>query len=1140
MNMHPASAVSIRHIVLILAAMSAPGLGFGQTWNAVGNGTWSTAANWSPATVPSTGGSAVLGDTAANRTVTYDSAASGSLGNLTITQASAATNTFDLQRSLNLANTLTLGATSGGTAQFNLGSTAAAGFTLTSLNGVTVSSGGSLLFSATTNTAGTGYTLGGVSGSTPITVSGGNLTVQATVGSFTSGTAVSSAGNLTMSSGAIVIDNATGAASRRLALNGQSITITGGSISGARSGAQIQFNNTSSTSNITFTPSSFTPGNLSFNFQSSQAQNFSTNQTITSTTDLRDMGVKTFTSTAPTSGIGYLQLWDSNSSTVGSAVTLRLGSNLTLNTGAAQPSLHTSAGAHSADASNRIDAAIDTNGFNLDLRAGAGNGTWTPNAVSIFNTGYTLSGNGSITANAFNFSTANVTTNVGAGTVLNAAGGNATATNLGTTGTIDPASVFRYSGSASAGNPATLTWARNIGQIEVTSGVLRLTTTVNATADVSKIRVTSGGTLSISSEANLGTAPAAPVADYLTLDGGTLTNTSGVNTWNTNRGFVLGAGGGTMNVTTTFVVGVITGSGALTKTGTNYLWTANNTFSGGFNLNQGWIRPRAYSTVSGGVATSSPVGTGNLTINGGGLSGASGFSPTYFVNQTNVAADFTVNTGTIGVNQNKMVTFAGPINLLGAQRTVSLGSYTTAANSIATPYAGSVINGGLGGSGSLNFISADGLLNTVVTNGTLRFVRESIGGASDYVSLNFDAATFSAGAGLAIGSNVITTMSKANPFGSVAGDQPAVSVEFGGYFNMADANGARSPEIRTLAGTGVVTSLASTGASVLTINAQNGDNATFTGQIVDGSTLDATLGTTSAATVALIKSGAGTQTLGGVNAYSGDTTVNGGILALSAAGLNDASTVSIASGAALALNFSGSDTVAALFINGVQKQAGVYTSSNSSGAITGIGSLTVTTGPIVLDSIPPVITLTGSASVAVDWGSTYIDAGATATDNVDTSVTVNSSGTVNTAKPGVYTITYNASDVAGNPASPVTRTVTVSIANATTSGADGLSPLLRYALGANSPTDTVQTPVLSSTSTTLSLTAVVRTDDTALTVGAEAVNDLAGTWGTGGAITVINAADQTGVPAGSTRKVFTVDTTGAARKFLRLKATLAP
>lgn len=312
------------------------------------------------------------------------------------------------------------------------------------------------------------------------------------------------------------------------------------------------------------------------------------------------------------------------------------------------------------------------------------------------------------------------------------------------------------------------------------------------------------------------------------------------------------------------------------------------------------------------------------------------------------------------------------------------------------------------------------------------------------------------------------------------------------------------------------------------------------GGVVDTNGFSTTLNIPISGGGGLTKTGNGTFTTTAASTYAGNTTVTGGTLALSAAGLNDASTVSIGSGAFLALNFSGSDTVAALFINGVQQQAGVYDSSNSSGAITGAGTLTVTTSPVAADTTPPVITLNGSASIALDWGSAYTDAGATATDNVDPNVTVNTSGTVNPAKPGVYTLTYTASDAAGNPATAVTRTVTVTIANATTPGADGLSPLLRYALGANSPTDSVTKPVLSSTATTLSLTAVVRTDDPALTVGAEAVNDLAGTWGTGGTVTVTTAADQSGVPAGSTRKVFSVVTTGSTRKFLRLTATLAP
>jgi hypothetical protein len=64
-------------------------------------------------------------------------------------------------------------------------------------------------------------------------------------------------------------------------------------------------------------------------------------------------------------------------------------------------------------------------------------------------------------------------------------------------------------------------------------------------------------------------------------------------------------------------------------------------------------------------------------------------------------------------------------------------------------------------------------------------------------------------------------------------------------------------------------------------------------------------------------------------------------------------------------------------------------------------------------------------------------------------------------KPGSYTLTYNATDVAGHAATPVSRTVTVSIADANTIGADGFSPLMRYAFGASGPNDPIQVPFAS-------------------------------------------------------------------------------
>ena len=75
------------------------------------------------------------------------------------------------------------------------------------------------------------------------------------------------------------------------------------------------------------------------------------------------------------------------------------------------------------------------------------------------------------------------------------------------------------------------------------------------------------------------------------------------------------------------------------------------------------------------------------------------------------------------------------------------------------------------------------------------------------------------------------------------------------------------------------------------------------------------------------------------------------------------------------------------------------------------------------DTTAPVITLNGEASVQINEGEAYEEQGATAHDNVDGAVDVVVSGEVG-SEPGVYTITYSATDAAGN-SSETTRTVTV-------------------------------------------------------------------------------------------------------------------
>ncbi|MBT3834943.1 DUF5011 domain-containing protein [Candidatus Peribacteria bacterium] len=79
------------------------------------------------------------------------------------------------------------------------------------------------------------------------------------------------------------------------------------------------------------------------------------------------------------------------------------------------------------------------------------------------------------------------------------------------------------------------------------------------------------------------------------------------------------------------------------------------------------------------------------------------------------------------------------------------------------------------------------------------------------------------------------------------------------------------------------------------------------------------------------------------------------------------------------------------------------------------------------DTVPPVITLLGDATVTLSVGDTYTDAGATALDNIDGDITGNIlvASTVDTSTPGTYTFTYNVTDAAGNAAVQVSRTVSV-------------------------------------------------------------------------------------------------------------------
>jgi hypothetical protein len=104
---------------------------------------------------------------------------------------------------------------------------------------------------------------------------------------------------------------------------------------------------------------------------------------------------------------------------------------------------------------------------------------------------------------------------------------------------------------------------------------------------------------------------------------------------------------------------------------------------------------------------------------------------------------------------------------------------------------------------------------------------------------------------------------------------------------------------------------------------------------------------------------------------------------------------------------------------------GTYTVNYTGSDPSGNAGTPVTRTVNVVDTTAPVINVNGANPMTVECHTSFTDPGATAVDGCSGSSPATASGTVNVNTPGTYTITYNATDPAGNAATPVTRTVNV-------------------------------------------------------------------------------------------------------------------
>ncbi len=226
----------------------------------------------------------------------------------------------------------------------------------------------------------------------------------------------------------------------------------------------------------------------------------------------------------------------------------------------------------------------------------------------------------------------------------------------------------------------------------------------------------SGGTLSVSSDANLGAA-----SGGLTFNGGTLQNTA---TFTTTRNVTLGAGGGALrNDALLEMAGTVSGAGSLIKDGAfKLLLSGANTYAGGTLIKQGAVE----------AAVTGALGTGPVNVGGYLL-----FSDSASAGDLNITVDqgyldffeqSSAGNATIVNNADSRIQFIGDSTADNATVINNAGGLVSIANR-----ADDIAIGSLSGDGTVDLgshaLTLGGLGKNDTLGGTIKNGASSIGGS---------------------------------------------------------------------------------------------------------------------------------------------------------------------------------------------------------------------------------------------------------------------------------------------------------------------------------------------------------------------------------------------------------------------------
>ncbi len=571
------------------------------------------------------------------------------------------------------------------------------------------------------------------------------------------------------------------------------------------------------------------------------------------------------------------------------------------------------------------------------------------------------------------------TTGFGATAVATVAGGvvtGITITNPGVGYTATPTFVLTGGGATTAATVTGTAPTPNSSGGMTFNGTGR--TTLTGANTYTGGTTVNGGTLQITDDAQLGAVPATPTVN-VTLNGATLYNNDSTPVINANRTISLGAGGGYLQggwgPKTLTVNGLITGAGGLAinwDAGPVILSAANN-YAGNTTIGDTgpsyWANVAANVVLKVGIDDALPFGTGkgnvvfgtsanantatldlngrNLRVNG--LTGAANA----IIDNTAGTGDYLLTAG----NNNQTSTFAGSIrNTSGKVGLTKVGTGALTLSGASSYTGNTTVNGG-----TLILNLPNNTLNPVTSalgnNQVAHTVTVNNGGTLQFSSgdtLGGNASTLATTLVIDSGGTVTNGGVVFNRLGSVTlngGTLTSVSGAAAGYqtysFDAAAVVTVGGTTASTISTNGTFNGIHLNTNTVF--NVANATTSAAADLTVSAPLIDRNLSEGGAG--GLTKNGVGTLTLTGANTYTGNTVVNAGKLAISTAYLAAAADVSIGAGASIALDYSGTDTIDELTIEGTAKSPGTYGATGSGATyiddvhFSGTGTLTVTTGP---------------------------------------------------------------------------------------------------------------------------------------------------------------------------------------------------